>query len=126
MSTYETPPLIPPEWMRRAACLDRFDLDWIDPAPEHTRLCRLLCVGCPVRRECLATALISGEPWGIWGGLDPDERAELASASGLPMPAVVPGHGVHARYLRHGCRCRACRHAHAVYVRERRRKTHAA
>lgn len=115
-----------PAWTRRAACLDRFDLDWIDPNQEQTRRCRLLCSDCPVRRECLAAALTSGEPWGIWGGLDPDERAELASVSGLPMPAVIPVHGVHARYLRHGCRCRACRHAHATYIRERRRRARAA
>jgi Transcription factor WhiB len=112
----------PPEWTRRASCLDRADLEWVDPDPEQTRRCCAICVDCPVRRECLATALIAAEPWGIWGGLD----AGLARASGLPVPAVLPMHGFRARYAKHGCRCRACRQANTTYIGQRRRKTTAA
>ncbi|HEX3780316.1 MAG TPA: WhiB family transcriptional regulator [Pseudonocardiaceae bacterium] len=117
----------PPEWTRRAACLDQWtDLDWIDPTPEQARHCREICVDCPVRHHCLAAALIAAEPWGIWGGLDPDERADLARASGLPLPNALPVHGVRTRYVRHGCRCRACRQAQTTYESERRRKASAA
>lgn len=35
------------------------------------------CDECPVRAECLDVALTSGERFGIWGGLDPDERLAL-------------------------------------------------
>lgn len=35
------------------------------------------CDNCPVRAECLDVALASGERFGIWGGLDPDERLAL-------------------------------------------------
>jgi WhiB family transcriptional regulator, redox-sensing transcriptional regulator len=27
-----------------------------------------LCASCPIRVECLAGALLRGEPWGVWGG----------------------------------------------------------
>lgn len=35
------------------------------------------CDNCPVRAKCLDVALASGERFGIWGGLDPDERLAL-------------------------------------------------
>jgi hypothetical protein len=40
--------------------------------------------------------------------------------NGLPAPAVLPMHGFRARYAKHGCRCRACRHANTVYISDRR------
>lgn len=36
--------------------------------PTDVELAKALCVGCPVRAECLAGALDRGEPWGVWGG----------------------------------------------------------
>lgn len=36
-----------------------------------------ICGLCPVRNACLAQALENNEQHGIWGGLDPDERAAL-------------------------------------------------
>ncbi|GAA2948833.1 WhiB family transcriptional regulator [Kitasatospora cinereorecta] len=36
-----------------------------------------ICVHCPVRSECLGHALTFREDYGVWGGLDEDERAEL-------------------------------------------------
>jgi hypothetical protein len=112
---------MPPEWTRRAACQYWPELDWIDPTPEQARDCRAVCTACPVRWRCLADALTAAEPWGIWGGFDVDERADLARRYGFPAPRVVPAHGVHSRYIRWGCRCGACRYSHALYERERRR-----
>jgi hypothetical protein len=74
----------------------------------------------------LAAALITGEPWGIWGGLDPNQRADVALGTGLPVPTVLSMHGFRARYAKHGCRCRACRYANTTYISERRRKASAA
>lgn len=37
-------------------------------------LARQLCGWCPVRDDCLTHALTYPERYGIWGGLDPDER----------------------------------------------------
>ncbi|GGV04043.1 hypothetical protein GCM10010495_14630 [Kitasatospora herbaricolor] len=33
-----------------------------------------ICAGCPVRSACLAYALATDEPHGVFGGLDPTER----------------------------------------------------
>lgn len=46
------------------------------------------CDRCPVRNQCLQTALDTGEQDGIWGGLDPDERRRLKRrATRKPKPA---------------------------------------
>lgn len=37
-----------------------------------------ICATCPVASECLDHALVVGERYGIWGGLTPDERNDLA------------------------------------------------
>ncbi|GGM65080.1 hypothetical protein GCM10012275_39530 [Longimycelium tulufanense] len=111
-----------PTWRHRAACRGRTDLDFIDPTPEQAVECRTLCATCPVREQCLADALTTGEAWGIWGGLDADERAALAEQHGHPAPIVRPAHGTNTRYAKHGCRCDLCRQAHTAYERERRER----
>lgn len=111
-------------WARHAACRGRLDLDWIDPSPAQTDQCRAVCAGCPVRASCRMFALGNGEPWGIWGGLDPDERAVLARVGGYPSPHALPPHGTNSRYAKHGCRCHPCRYAHTAYESTRRRLRH--
>ncbi|MGO9385684.1 MAG: WhiB family transcriptional regulator [Mycobacterium sp.] len=41
---------------------------WFAEAPADLERAKALCAGCPIRRECLATALERAEPWGVWGG----------------------------------------------------------
>ena len=36
------------------------------------------CLSRPVRAECLRQALETGEQYGIWGGMTPEERRDLA------------------------------------------------
>lgn len=36
-----------------------------------------ICRTCPVRERCLAEAMARGEQYGVWGGLDTDERRQL-------------------------------------------------
>jgi WhiB family transcriptional regulator, redox-sensing transcriptional regulator len=46
-----------------------FDPDlWFAEAPAELELAKALCADCPVRVECLASALARQEPWGVWGG----------------------------------------------------------
>jgi hypothetical protein len=110
-----------PEWRARAACRGRIDLDFIEPrTPTEAEQCRALCAVCPVLDQCRAEALTTGEVWGIWGGLDPGERTQLADRNGYPTPIVRPAHGTNPRYAKHGCRCSPCRRAHTEYERRRR------
>jgi WhiB family redox-sensing transcriptional regulator len=36
-----------------------------------------MCLGCPVRSECLAEALDNQIEWGVWGGMTERERRAL-------------------------------------------------
>ena len=79
-------------WRRRALCAGRDQHPWFarwDTAlVEHARE---LCQQCPVRRQCLGSALLCGDEHGIWGGLDPRQRLALEGqlAAGKPLGKVV-------------------------------------
>lgn len=36
--------------------------------PADVEYAKSLCLSCPIREECLASALERNEPWGVWGG----------------------------------------------------------
>ena len=81
-------------WAGRAACASRsVDPEWWHaPAGDELQdTARGVCGSCPVRRSCLAYALATGEPDGIWGGLDEDERVwlRLALVEGTSVAAVL-------------------------------------
>ena len=40
----------------------------------HEAMAKAVCATCPVAHQCLAWALEFAEPYGIWGGLTPEER----------------------------------------------------
>lgn len=115
-----------PDWHESAACRLFNELDWYVGAGKQNdakRLaCKLICSACPVRFECALGALERGEPHGIWGGLDRRDRTEIAARHGFPRPAVLPEHGTNARRVKHGCECRPCKDAHALYESERRER----
>ncbi|MFJ4428867.1 WhiB family transcriptional regulator [Streptomyces bobili] len=71
-------------WMGRAACADRSidPLIFYPPIGGHasdqlSRAAKRICSGCPVRQECLHTALIQEESHGVWGGLSARERERI-------------------------------------------------
>ena len=37
-------------------------------SPADVEAAKALCLGCPIRTECLTGALDRREPWGVWGG----------------------------------------------------------
>lgn len=43
---------------------------------KNTAMAKSICADCSFRLDCLEYSL-KWEPWGIWGGLDEQERAEL-------------------------------------------------
>lgn len=74
-------------WMSNAACLDH-DPDLHFPKGNtpgqrtgaHHRQAteaKFVCLECQVRQPCLEYALTNNEQYGIWGALDPDERAAM-------------------------------------------------
>lgn len=68
-------------WRDRAACRDLdtelfFPIGTTGPALDQAEQAKAVCAGCPVRAECLAWALDSGQD-GIWGGLTEDQRRTL-------------------------------------------------
>lgn len=54
---------------------DLFFADTFDRA--STVAAKQVCARCPVRVDCLAKALETREPFGIWGGLTPQERRSI-------------------------------------------------
>ena len=73
------------EWRLRAACRGEDPEMFFESVYELFAM--RLCARCPVRRNCLASALeAEGESKashrsGIWGGLTPDERTALVGGA---------------------------------------------
>ena len=65
-------------WESQGACLDRNPELWFEDANSpRARRAEAVCQTCPVRRTCLATALVRAEEFGIWGGLPACKRRDL-------------------------------------------------
>lgn len=76
-----------PDWRKHAAC------QWVDPelwfppgddpqartkaGKEQVAEAKLVCMSCEVRSTCLDYALSTYQGYGVWGGLDEDERRAL-------------------------------------------------
>ena len=67
---------IRPGWRAGAACASADPESWFpDKGTPPPRQVPAICVRCPVRRSCLATALVWNED-GIWAGTNPRHRRE--------------------------------------------------
>lgn len=74
-------PGVPPQgtdhrWQDRAACSDVSNTVFF-PVSANYAQAKLICAGCAVRLQCLAYALRTEQPEGVWGGLAPHERKRL-------------------------------------------------
>lgn len=63
------------EWTLQAKC--RHMADALFPEGKDQKRARAVCIGCPVRSECLAEALDNRIEWGVWGGMTERERRAL-------------------------------------------------
>ena len=64
------------DWAARAACL-RLDPDALFVEGVAQNWAKAICIGCPVRTECLADALDNRIEFGVWGGMTERERRAL-------------------------------------------------
>lgn len=64
------------DWPSRAACRGAEPDELFVPGAAQNRA-KAVCLGCPVRTECLADALDNRTEFGIWGGMTERERRAL-------------------------------------------------
>jgi WhiB family transcriptional regulator, redox-sensing transcriptional regulator len=62
------------EWQEQAACRGRAPADFVRGPKADYGDTRDLCELCPVRRDCLETALADDSLSGLWGGTTDIER----------------------------------------------------
>jgi WhiB family redox-sensing transcriptional regulator len=67
------------EWWSRAACRFAdpelfFPVSAAGPSAAQIAGAKAVCAGCDVCQECLAFALVTRQPHGVWGGTSPEER----------------------------------------------------
>ncbi len=65
---------------------------WFADTPADLERAKMLCVACPIRRQCLAEALERAEPWGVWGG-EIFDRGSIVSRKrprGRPRKGLSP------------------------------------
>jgi WhiB family transcriptional regulator, redox-sensing transcriptional regulator len=70
------------DWRSAAACRSAdpelfFPVSGFGQALKQVAEAKAICARCPVRRQCLAFALRTRQPHGIWGGMTEEERAVI-------------------------------------------------
>jgi WhiB family transcriptional regulator, redox-sensing transcriptional regulator len=78
------------DWRAHAACkgydpelfFSSDDLTDKRERVEREAAAKAVCMRCTVRRDCLDYAIAAGERYGIWGGLNPQERRAHARTGG--------------------------------------------
>ncbi len=69
-------PLTLHDWTAAAACVSRDPDDLFVTGAAQNRA-KAVCLGCPVRTECLADSLDNRVEFGVWGGMTERERRAL-------------------------------------------------
>jgi WhiB family redox-sensing transcriptional regulator len=69
-------------WRERAACADEdpalfFAVGSGPEASARVDIAKSICATCPVAHECLIFAVTTNQEYGVWGGLDEEERKEV-------------------------------------------------
>lgn len=67
------------DWRDDASCIGQ-DIGLFFPERSQTQAAKakMICAGCAVRADCLDEAIHNGERFGIWGGMDQEERRREA------------------------------------------------
>ena len=74
--------LTPERWVQQARCIQAgVDREAFyagrQTRHEQVQAALALCAECPVRGDCLQSAVDNDDVWGIWGGTTPTERASM-------------------------------------------------
>jgi len=64
-------------WQERALCAQTDPEAFFPEKGGSTREAKKVCLTCEVRTDCLESALMNDERFGIWGGLSERERRKL-------------------------------------------------
>jgi WhiB family redox-sensing transcriptional regulator len=83
MSNFEPARSADDHWSLNAACIGT-ETSTFYPADGERGMRRrvreakakAICSRCPVIAECLQWAIATNEPWGLWGGMTAEERAQ--------------------------------------------------
>jgi WhiB family redox-sensing transcriptional regulator len=82
------------DWQLDAACRDLDSSVFFHPEGERgsararrQEQAKAVCATCPVLRQCAEHALRVREPYGVWGGMTEEERAEMYT-TGRTLRAV--------------------------------------
>jgi WhiB family redox-sensing transcriptional regulator len=70
-----------PRWQDQALCAQTDPEAFFPEKGGSTRPAKKICLGCPVKQECLDEALVNEERFGIWGGLSERERRRMYPAT---------------------------------------------
>jgi WhiB family redox-sensing transcriptional regulator len=80
------------DWRDRAACRDQDTGMWFDETAAGVAAAKRVCNGCPALTPCREYALTVPERYGVFGGMDADERkAERRNRQRRITPAPKPG-----------------------------------
>jgi WhiB family redox-sensing transcriptional regulator len=71
-----------PDWFAEGLCAQTDPEAFYPEKGGSTREAKRVCLGCPVRNDCLQWALDRQERFGIWGGLSERERRQVARNQG--------------------------------------------
>lgn len=74
------------EWSNRAACLSVepeifFPIGSTGGSLDDIAAAKAVCAGCSVVEPCREYALATHQPFGVWGGLDEEERRSIWAAT---------------------------------------------
>lgn len=108
-------------WRQRAACAGAPVELWFPDRGENAAAAKQVCWDeCPVREECLADAIATGERFGIRGGMNPGERRAHERGTPAPQPGRPRKPIAHGQRESYGTcsrrpegACKSCRDAHA-------------
>lgn len=78
-----------PQWQDEALCRETDPEVFYPEKGGSTTAAKRVCMGCPVRAECLTEALERQERFGIWGGLSERERRKLARGTVVDVPVTI-------------------------------------